>query len=258
MLIINADDFGMSYEVNEAIIKLFDIGLLDRCSIMVNMPLAKDTVQGINGNSIGNHIGLHINLTEGKPITEKLKKTFFCCQDGNLTLDNVNLKNRLLLSKYEKEAIAFEVSAQMQKYKELGFSLQHADSHNYSSADFSVSKIIIQQAMKNNFTSLRLAKNIRSYENDGMKYIYRKIVNCSINRFNNRFNSSESTDYFCSVHDLSYALKTNDWSDRRVELMVHPYLDKNGDIIDHYTLEKLIDPLRELSHKMKRDITHIG
>ena len=67
MLIINADDFGMSYEVNEAIIKLFDIGLLDRCSIMVNMPLAKDTVQGINGNSI-----------------RKLRKLFFVAKMGIL------------------------------------------------------------------------------------------------------------------------------------------------------------------------------
>ena len=43
--LINADDLGLSEEVNEAIIYGFQQGFLDRTSLMVNMPFCDDAVR---------------------------------------------------------------------------------------------------------------------------------------------------------------------------------------------------------------------
>ena len=41
-VVINADDFGISAEVNRAVVECFRRGLINRTTIMVNMPEAED------------------------------------------------------------------------------------------------------------------------------------------------------------------------------------------------------------------------
>lgn len=246
-IIINADDFGMSSSVNEAIIQLFQMGLLDRCSIMVNMPNVDKLIDRSDIQlGLFNRIGLHINLTEGKPLTHGMYKTLFCDDHEKLTTNNVSLLNRIFLNSNVKNAVLEEIEAQMALFLRMGLPLRHIDSHNYSSGDYSISKLVIPLAEKYGFTSIRLAKNIKSSENYGLKLFYRRIVNMRISSFNRRNKSSEASNLFGSLRDVTEYLSSVEASDECIELMVHPYLRKDGVIIDHYTYEELIEPLSQL------------
>ncbi len=59
-LIINADDFGLSPGVNEAILELGKLGTVTSTTVMTNMPYYKDIVKLLSLKNIG--IGLHCNL----------------------------------------------------------------------------------------------------------------------------------------------------------------------------------------------------
>lgn len=243
-IIINADDFGMNANVNIAIKKLFELGMLDRCSLMVNMQNVEELIEDTKRDALFfDRIGLHINLTEGFPLTQHIKTTFFCDKKGIMTLNNVNLFNRLYINNFTKRAIKEEINAQMLKFIALGLPLRHADSHNYSNVDWSILKIVIEEAVKNGFTSLRIAKNILSDENHGLKYIYRRVANYPLKHFNQRYNSSESTQYFGSLFDVFKWIKEGKNFEGTVEMMVHPTIDNEGLICDNYTGEKLIEPL---------------
>lgn len=83
-LIINADDLGLSESVNDAIVYCLKNEYIDRATLMVNMPGTQDAINKIISNSLQDKIGLHINLTEGRPLTTKIINTEFC-EDGFMT-----------------------------------------------------------------------------------------------------------------------------------------------------------------------------
>ena len=69
-MVINADDFGYSESVNKAISDCFEKGLINRTTIMVNMPQAEAASELARTNGFFDKVGLHINLTEGKALSD--------------------------------------------------------------------------------------------------------------------------------------------------------------------------------------------
>lgn len=75
--IVNADDFGASPSINQAIDYAFKEGIINRATLMVNMPYAQDAVQlAIDGGYI-DKIGLHLCLDTGE---QRLKSIIFLAQ----------------------------------------------------------------------------------------------------------------------------------------------------------------------------------
>ncbi len=74
-LIINADDFGLCESVNKGIVEAHTKGVLTSTTIMANMPAAEQAVElAKNLPTLG--VGVHLNLTNGKPL----------CQDNTVKL----------------------------------------------------------------------------------------------------------------------------------------------------------------------------
>lgn len=67
-LIIEADDFGLSESITNGIIDGINGGYITSTNIMANMPFAKYAVEKAVENNIKS-VGLHFNLTVGKPLT---------------------------------------------------------------------------------------------------------------------------------------------------------------------------------------------
>ncbi len=81
-LIINADDFGMSQEVNEGIKKGIKAGVINSVSLMANMSYFDDAVKFLkNHEKIA--IGLHFNITEGAPLSQPKKIQTLLREDNN-------------------------------------------------------------------------------------------------------------------------------------------------------------------------------
>src|SRR5215813_8198613 len=60
LLIVNADDFGLSPGINAGIIEGFEQGILTSASIMVNAPASEPAVQLAHAHD-GLGIGVHLN-----------------------------------------------------------------------------------------------------------------------------------------------------------------------------------------------------
>ncbi|CBK22583.2 uncharacterized protein [Blastocystis hominis] len=67
-LIVTADDYGYSPYRDDIILDCFRRGILTGTSLMVNGKSAESAVQ--KGKQAGICIGLHLNLSEGIPISE--------------------------------------------------------------------------------------------------------------------------------------------------------------------------------------------
>jgi predicted glycoside hydrolase/deacetylase ChbG (UPF0249 family) len=67
-LILNADDYGLAPGVNDGIRRLAVSNCISSISLMANMPWARGVVQlRVSVPDLG--VGVHLNLTEGKPLS---------------------------------------------------------------------------------------------------------------------------------------------------------------------------------------------
>jgi predicted glycoside hydrolase/deacetylase ChbG (UPF0249 family) len=67
-LIINGDDFGVSPDVNAALVRCHRDGVLTSATVLANQPAAEEALALARANpSLG--IGVHLNLTDGVPLS---------------------------------------------------------------------------------------------------------------------------------------------------------------------------------------------
>ncbi len=225
-MIINADDFGYSESVNRAVAECFRQKVINRTTIMVNMPSADAAVKLSKENGFFDCVGLHINLTEGKALSKTCAASSLCDENGFFKgTFHIPFKARLYLNKNVRRAIYCEVEAQIKKYLEFGFTLMHADSHNYTHTYFSVYTQVRKLLKKYGFQSTRISRNITENAFSLPFQIYKTVFNKMIKNLKIKKKKIETTKYFCSVQDfVSVNAKAHIKND--VELMTHPdYID---------------------------------
>lgn len=137
-LIINGDDFGLSKGISDGIIKGIKDGYLTSTSIMINMNYANYAIQEAIKNDI-NCIGLHINLTVGKPIINNSNLTD---ENGVFYYNQQQIENKNLTY----EDVYKEIIGQINKFKEYSdekLIIDHLDTHHSIYANEIIRKVII-------------------------------------------------------------------------------------------------------------------
>lgn len=158
IIIINADDFGLSHIVNSAISHCFKQGIISSTTVMMNMPCAKEAVQTARDNGFTDSIGLHFNIMEGKPMTKEILDCPRICADGeNFTYKRNSI---FLWSKKEIQAIKVEFRAQLSALLSLGISPSHIDSHLHTHTELPIMLAILPVIKENNIKSVRISRNL--------------------------------------------------------------------------------------------------
>ena len=237
-LIVNADDFGKSHEVNMAICEAFEKGLINRTTLMVNMPFAEEAVEMAKRDGFLDKVGIHLNLTTGKPLSQGMAKdSLMCGIDGEFSADFArNLKTRFFLPDATGKVTEEEIRLQLERYALLGGTLWHLDSHHHVHTDPSIWKVLKKVIPDYPIKSVRLGRNMYRGGNILM-HLYKMIYNSSVRRF-----CSEKSDYFGSAQDYDnwtagcdekeFVLQSN------IEIMVHPMYDEEGVLTDSGELLK--------------------
>lgn len=222
-VVVNADDFGYSPKVNLAISQAFKQNFISQTSILVNSEGFNDALALSENGKFKENVGLHLNLTEGKPLTDNMSNNKkFTDRNGlfNGSLISKSL-NRFLLTPSDIKCIKIEVAAQIKKYKDSGFKLMHIDSHHHVHTNPSLIFTISHLAKINGFKSMRISRNIMESDESKLKSLYKKIVNRYIKV------NFKTTDFFSEY----YFFDKHNYQNGLVEIMVHPDLI-NGEVVD--------------------------
>lgn len=225
-IIINADDFGHGETRTLAICEAFKKGLLSTTTIMTNMPWFEKGVDLSRTHNFFNCVGLHFNLTEGSPLTIRMRDDEFFCKHGEFTGDfHRSLKYRLHLSSALREIVREEAKAQVERYCDAGFTLLHLDSHHHVHTDFSIARELYPIAKAAGFKTSRMSRTIGP-KMSFPKYMYKVAFNYWANH-QLPFTVSDFTDFydFASISD-SLDLGS------QVEVMVHPGLEEDVPIAE--------------------------
>lgn len=247
-LILNADDFGASDDINVAIDYCFRNAFIHTASLMVNMDRCDEAVALAKSGGYDGKIGLHLNLTAGKPLTEPIKATRLCT-DGRFNGSAINGRvNRFYLNRKTRKAVWLEITAQIEKYLALGFSSKHLDSHEHVHTNPSIFLLLYPVLRKYGFLSLRLSRNIPQNEISGIKGIYKKLFNAKVAGFNARGGTKWSAQYFGDQHMVTQVMEDPFYSDATIEVEVHPVWS-TGKVADHALSEDFEFWVRELREK---------
>jgi len=157
-LIINADDFGLSPEVNAAVIRAHTEGVLTTASLMVNEQGFDEAVElARNHPRLG--VGLHLSLVCGHSALPHHAMPNLVDTQQRFPDCPVLAGFRFFFDPRCRQQLAREVSAQFQKFHATGLPLDHVNGHLHFHLHPAVFSIIMQNARCWNVRQVRLTRD---------------------------------------------------------------------------------------------------
>ena len=130
-VIFNADDLGYHHLRDDAIIEAKLNGVITSASLMVNGKSAASAPG--KAARVGLQMVLHLNITEGKPISPPEQIPSLIHQASNYFLGKEGFWEAAKLGTIDAHDIVTEVEAQLKRYKELvGSYPTHVDGHQHA------------------------------------------------------------------------------------------------------------------------------
>ncbi|MBW5448136.1 ChbG/HpnK family deacetylase [Cohnella sp. CFH 77786] len=129
LLIVNADDFGLSRSVNDGVLDLLVEGAVSSATVMMNCPWSSDAAAKAASLPDAD-IGVHWTLTSEwpayrwGPLVRSRPAESLCGKDGWFPLTSEEVERRA-----DPEEVRFELIAQTEAALRSGLALTHADNH---------------------------------------------------------------------------------------------------------------------------------
>lgn len=228
VLIINADDFGLDERTNKAILQSFKKGLCSSTTLMPNMPGFKEACQLSGENNLLRHVGMHLVLIDGYPLTEKIKHfPGFCNQQGQLCFSPKRFF--IPLENSEKRVLSEEIRAQIRRCREYGLALTHLDAHHSLHTIWAVASVLIPIARQEKIPYIRIKGNSDLYLIPLRFKIYTHIFNYRL-----KVSGLAKTKYQGSIKDF-LALKKRLGSFKAIgsfEISLHPRINDKQKLVD--------------------------
>lgn len=150
-LIINADDFGISRGVNTGIIEAAVAGVVTSASLIVNLPAFADALDRAQLCPFLS-IGLHLNLTAGRPLTPARSLV----QESTGEFYSMSqLMARASLGRVDAWDIISECVAQIDRMIDAGVQPTHLDSHRHVHAHPAISAAVARAAASRGISHIR-------------------------------------------------------------------------------------------------------
>jgi len=225
-LIVNADDFGFSEEVNANIVKCHQNGIVTSTTILAGGEKFNDAIQLAKENpKLG--IGVHLAIDGPNNIGKKYA-TLLDSETGKFYEDIVAVK-KIRNGDFNFEELVSEYSLQIEKVKNEGITITHLDHHHHFHLYFPVLKAVIEVAKKYKIPYIRPQKILFTANNPFPKMIYRIYHQFYLSR---RYNTVDGYASLigCNTNQMAAKFQTILNSNKKtIELVVHP-LKENGEI----------------------------
>lgn len=142
-LIISADDFGLSEEVNEAIEIAHRDGLLSTASLMVSGPASMDAVRRAR-RLPDLRVGLHLVVIEGDTVLPGATIPAIATPDDRFGTSQLGLGMSYFFRPAARRALSREIEAQFRAFMASGIRLDHANAHKHMHLHPTVGRMMIE------------------------------------------------------------------------------------------------------------------
>ena len=136
-LIVNADDFGLTPGVNQAIVETHRKGVVSSATLMARTDEAsfKEAVEAARALP-GLSVGCHVVLVDGAPVSAPgAVDTLLAIRSGEPECFYSSLSAfaaRAMMGGFDREQLVTEIVAQIRKIQAAGIAVTHIDSHKHT------------------------------------------------------------------------------------------------------------------------------
>jgi predicted glycoside hydrolase/deacetylase ChbG (UPF0249 family) len=135
---ITADDWGLSPGVNQGILRLAQLGVVRRVSMMANCPYLQEGLKELQAIP-GIELGIHFNLTYGKPLQKNPNPSSGLLQNAPQSGVLISSPGKFLLRwllGFKKRSlqtthVRAELVSQLHRLQELEIPIQYLDGHHH-------------------------------------------------------------------------------------------------------------------------------
>jgi len=271
-LIVHADDFGISEQVNDGVCLAHQEGILTSTSIMASGVAFEHGVDLLKNNP-SLDVGIHLTLIEELPLLPKQMISSIVGENGLFFNHATTFIKMYLTGRVELSQVRKELEQQIRKVLDTGISISHLDSHQHIHALPGIRSTVVELAEKFGIPGIRLpSERFQRYmfrDIGGISRLGQLLVLktfCGIGHWSR----VKSPDYFVGFYfggKVTYRnLKTIVNSlpaEGTCELMCHPGVPEEESRYTHWgyrqsdELEALLDPGAALLLK-ENDVTLIS
>jgi len=157
-LIVNADDFGRSRSINEAVIRAHREGILTSASLMMNEPGFDEAVKLAKENpKLG--VGLHLSLLCAHSALSPEKIPGLVNPRGEFPNNPVGAGFRYFFNRSLREPLRAEIHAQFARFHATGLPLDHVNGHLHLHLHPVVFGILMEDAGKLGIQRMRFTRD---------------------------------------------------------------------------------------------------
>lgn len=153
LLIVNADDFGISPGVNRGILEAHRRGILTSTTAMANMPSFQEAA-AIARENPSLDVGVHLNLTSGHPVLPPEQVLGLLGPEGRF-LRADRLLARLSLGRLELRQAEAEMNAQVERAMDAGIWPSHLDTHHHLHLHPALQPMAVRVALRHGIRGIR-------------------------------------------------------------------------------------------------------
>ena len=125
LLIVNADDFGLTAGVSRGILEAHRRGIVTSTTLLVNREIDPALMEELKSSGLG--FGLHLNLTLGAPVSNPKRIPSLVNGEGRFIRDA-----REAAARAKADEARIEVGAQIDAFRRItGCFPTHLDSHHH-------------------------------------------------------------------------------------------------------------------------------
>ncbi len=125
-LIVNADGFGFTRGNNRGITEAVQRGIITSISVNTNFDAVND-LPAFAKRFPDISIGVHLNPVVGRPIAKPSDIPSLVTRDGDFHYQD--FARRLMRKEIDLDEMAYELSLQIQRVRDMGIPISHLDSH---------------------------------------------------------------------------------------------------------------------------------
>ena len=158
-LIVNADDFGLSPSVNEAVVRAHREGILTSASLMVSEPGFDEAVKLAKENPRLGASGLHLTLLMGHSALPPAQIPWLVNTRGEFSTQPALTGMNYFFKRGLRLQLRAEIHAQFEKFHATGLTLDHANGHLHMHLHPVVFSILMEDAAKLRIRHLRFTRD---------------------------------------------------------------------------------------------------
>jgi hopanoid biosynthesis associated protein HpnK len=156
-LIVSADDFGISPEVNEAVEQAHRDGILRAASLMVGAPAAADAVERAH-RMPDLAVGLHVVLVFGRPVLPPQQIPGIVDRDGRFLTDLFRAGVRFFFRPGVRRQLEAEIRAQFERFAATGLALDHVNAQSHMHVHPTIFRLLLQVGREYGLRAIRLPR----------------------------------------------------------------------------------------------------